>query len=554
MNSFVFYFKHQLVIVFLSGLSISLIILAVFLNKSLKTKPEPQNTLHNSRPNIIFILADDLGFSDIGSYGSEIETPNLDRLALNGIRFTQAYNQGVCFPTRASLLTGAYPHQVGMISGPRDIKGAITLGEMFQKAGYRTIWTGKHHGTQNPHDFGFDYAGLRDGCCNYFNPGDQRPGEGFPARKENQYPRKWIHNGILYAPFTPESRDFYATTAITNYALERLEKYKDEGKPFFLYLAHQAPHDPLQIWPEETEKYLGRYMEGYKAIRKARFQKQKDIGLLGESYQLSEAAHRDWISLSDQEKLVADSTMAVYAAMIDHLDREIGRVIDKIKELGVENNTLIFFASDNGAAHQVVTMEDSGPIGSITRWTSLGPDWANVANTPLRKSKVYSHEGGIRTPLIAYWPDGISNRGSIIDTPVHFIDMMPTFAELAGVDVPRTYDEAGADPELYHNMEPLAPVSGISIAPLLQGNDIIRPNPLFWQLRRGKALRQDDWKIVTWNYDDPHTDKWELYNFRDDPVEMNDLSENEPEILKKLVRLHDQWMSEVDPVSDEIDF
>jgi arylsulfatase A-like enzyme len=545
--------KHQVVVTILIGVTVTLIVFAALLNKSLKIKTESQNSLSSSRPNIIFILADDLGFSDIGSYGAEIATPNLDQLALNGIRFTQAYNHGVCFPTRAALLTGAYPHQVGMVSGPRDIKGAITLGEMFKNAGYRTIWVGKHHGTQDPHDFGFDYAGLRDGCCNYFNPGDQRPGEGIPARKEHQYPRKWIHDGVLYAPFTPESPDFYVTTAITDYALERLDRYKDDGKPFFLYLAHLAPHDPLQIWPDEMEKYLGRYMEGYEAIRKARFQKQKDIGLLGDNYKLSEATHRDWDSLSEDEKLVADSTMAVYAAMIDYLDREIGRILDKIKELGVEKNTLIFFASDNGAAHQVVTMEDSGPIGSLTRWTSLGPDWANVANTPLRKSKVYSHEGGIRTPLIAYWPDGITGRGSIIETPVHFIDMMPTFAELAGADIPLTYEEAGADPELYHKIEPLAPISGVSIVPLLQGNELTRPNPLYWQLRRGKALRWGDWKIVTWNYDDPHIENWELYNFRDDPVEMFDLSDQKPVKLKELVDMHNQWMSEVEPVSDEVD-
>lgn len=507
--------------------------------------------LENSRPNIVFILADDLGYSDIGSYGSEIDTPNLDRLAENGIRFTQAYNHAVCYPTRAALLTGAYAHQVDMMSGPGDIKGAITLGEMFQKAGYTTLWTGKHHGTQDPHDFGFDYAGLRDGCCNYFNPGDQRPGEGMPARKAWAYPRNWIYEGELYAPFTPEDRDFYATTVITDYALERLEEYKDEEQPFFLYLAHQAPHDPLQIWPEDMEKYLGRYMEGYEAIRKARFQRQKENGLLGDRYELSQPTYRDWDTLSEEEKLVADSTMAVYAAMIDKLDREIGRVIDKIRDIGEEENTLIFFASDNGAAHQVVTMEDSGPIGSMTRWTSLGPDWANVANTPLRKSKVYSHEGGIRTPLIAYWPAGIKNKGRTTDTPVHFIDMMPTFAELAGIEIPRSYEEAGADPDVYHN-EPLAPIEGISILPILEGNDndIERQEPLYWQLNRGKALRDGDWKIVTWNYDDPSTDNWELYNFRNDPTEMYDLSEERPEVLRRLVEKHDQWMLDVSSMTN----
>ncbi|MEX2639070.1 MAG: arylsulfatase [Balneolales bacterium] len=510
------------------------------------TRPQPlKEALSNSRPNIIFILADDLGFSDIGSYGSEIETPNLDRLAENGIRFTQAYNHAVCFPTRAALLTGAYPHQVGMINGPERIQGAVTIGNMFKTAGYRTLWSGKHHGTQNPVEMGFDrYSGLRDGCCNYFNPGDQRPGEGKPARKEGNYPRNWIVEGELISPYTPEDRDFFVTNSITNNALQWLEEYKDDEQPFFLYLAHQAPHDPLQTWPEETDKYLGKYLDGYKEIREARFQRQKESGLLGNQYELSEATHRDWDTLTEAEKLTADSTMAVYAAMIDKLDRNIGQIISKVQEIGKEENTLILFASDNGAAHQVVEMEDSGPIGSITRWTSLGPDWANVANTPLRKSKVYSHEGGIRTPMIAHWPAGITNKGKISETPVHFIDFMPTFAELAGVKVPKTYEEAGADPDVYNN-EPLVSGQGISILPAFEGNDPERQKPLFWQLRRGKALREGDWKIVTWNYNSPSAEAWELYNIREDPTEIYDLSESHSDVLEQLVDKHNQWMLEV---------
>ncbi|SMO80985.1 arylsulfatase [Fodinibius sediminis] len=499
----------------------------------------------SAQPNIVFILADDLGYSDIGAYGSEIDTPNLDRLAEHGIRFSQAYNHAVCYPTRAAFLTGAYPQQVDMMEGPENITGAFTVGDMLKKAGYRTLWAGKHHGTQSPLDMGFDrYYGLRDGCSNYFNPGDRRPGEEKPARKESMYPRKWIIEGELCAPFTPEDSDFYVTTAITDRVVQWLEEYRKEEKPFFLYLAHQAPHDPLQAWPEDIEKYLGTYMEGYAATRRARFEKQKKTGLLGDRYELSEATHRDWRSLSETEKLVEDSTMAVYAAMIDRLDREIGRVLDKIKAMGEEENTLILFASDNGGAHQVVTMKDSGPIGSISRWTSLGPDWANVANTPLRKSKVYSHEGGIRTPLIAYWPAGIEDGGRVVRTPVHVIDFLPTFAELAGIKIPESYEEAGADPKVYNN-EPLVPVQGVSITPLLKGNELERGEPLFQQLRRGKALRADNWKIVSWRAENEDKGDWELYNMREDPTETNDLSKERPEVLGDLVEKYERWMEEV---------
>lgn len=507
--------------------------------------PKNNDKVAGSRPNVVFILADDLGYSDIGAYGSEIETPNLDRLAEQGIRFSQAYNHAVCYPTRAAFLTGRYPQQVDMMEGPEEIKGAITVGDMFKMAGYRTLWAGKHHGTQNPLDMGFDrYYGLRDGCSNYFNPGDQRPGEAKPARKESMYPRKWIIDGQVCAPFTPEDSDFYVTTAITDRVVGWLEEYKKEDKPFFLYLAHQAPHDPLQAWPEDIEEYLGTYLEGYGTIRRARFKRQKESGLLGDRYELSEATHNDWESLSKTEKLVADSTMAVYAAMIDKLDREVGRVLDKIRAMGEEKNTLILFASDNGGAHQVVTMEDSGPIGSISRWTSLGPDWANVANTPLRKSKVYSHEGGIRTPLIAYWPNGIKGAGRVSRTPVHFIDFMPTFAELAGVDVPDTYEEAGANAEVYNN-EPLVPVQGESVTPVFKGEELKREQPLYQQLRRGRALREGDWKIVSLRDEHEDQGEWELYNMREDPSETNDLSEQRPTVLNDLVEKYNQWIEEV---------
>jgi arylsulfatase len=483
-----------------------------------------KKTSGHSPPNVVLILADDLGYSDLGCYGSEISTPNLDKLARQGIRFTQVYNTSKCHPSRACLLTGAYAQQVGMGTRAGEITGGITLGEMLKMAGYRTLWSGKHHGTENPVNRGFDrYYGLRDGGCNHFNPGMQRPGEGDPARKNSK--RAWCFDEQLLRPYTPEEYDFYTTDYFTNYALEFLEQYRDDEQPFFLYLAYTAPHDPMQAWPEDIGKYQGKYMTGYEQVRVDRFRRQKEKGLLGEKYRLPVAQHREWNSLTEEEKLTEDSTMAVYAAMIDRLDQNIGKVINKIRQLGKEENTLVLFASDNGASNVVVTLKYSGPIGTITRWKSLGPDWANVSNTPLRYYKNYSYEGGIRTPLIAYWPAGIKKEGIIDDTPLHFIDILPTLAELAGVSYPTTY-----------NGDSLVPVQGISFAPLLRGERIQREAPLYFQWQNGRALRQDDWKIVAWK-DGP----WELYHLKDDPTEMYDLAGRYPGKRDSLSVLYEQW-------------
>ena len=503
-------------------------VILVLISVSCTTKSETTEKFSDdeNRPNIIMILADDLGYSDIGCFGSEISTPNLDKLAENGIRFTQVYNTSKCFPSRASLLTGSYAHQVGMGSKHEKIENALTLGEALKLGGYRTLWSGKHHGTENPVTRGFDrYYGLRDGACNHFNPGWQRPGEGKPARKRSD--RAWCIDDQLYEPYTPEYANFYTTDYFTNYALNWLEEYKDDQQPFFLYLSYTAPHDPLMAWPEDIAKYEGKYIEGYDAIRTKRFQKQKESGLLGNEYKLPEAQHENWESLSEDEKLIADRKMAVYAAMIDRLDQNIGRVIQKIKDLGEEENTLILFASDNGASAEVVTLPGSGEIGEMTRWTSLGPDWANVGNTPLRYYKNYSYEGGIRTPLIAYWPEGIGIEGSISTTPLHFIDFMPTFLELAGVEYPNQYDG-----------QPVVQPQGVSFVPALKGEPINRNKPLFWQWSKGKAIREGDWKLVSWD------GEWELYNLKDDPSETEDMSNSNPGKKKELVEKYNNWATE----------
>ncbi len=478
-------------------------------------------------PNIILILADDLGWSDIACYGSEVCTPNLDKLAEDGIRFTNFHNTSKCFPSRACLLTGLYAQQTGYARNyDHPLMNSVTLGEVLQQAGYRTLWSGKHHGSENPVTRGFDrYYGLKDGATNYFNPGKQRPGEGKPAQKRND--RQWCIDSIQYSPYTPEEKDFYTTDYFTNYALTWLEEYKEEDKPYFLYLSYNAPHDPLQAWQEDIEKYRGKYMSGYEEIRKARFARQIEMGLLDSTYKLNEPIYSSWQDYPDSVKSREDLKMAVYAAMIDRMDWNIGRILEKVKELGEEENTFILFMSDNGASAEVVNLPGSGPIGSMTRWTSLGPDWANVGNTPFRYYKNFSYEGGIRTPLIIKWPGHILNPGSFNTSPGHFIDIMATFVELTGVAYP---DSARGD-FVY-------PLEGQSLLSALNGDEIVRESPLFWQWQQGSAMLYENWKIVKHGPDVP----WDLYNLSADPTEYNNVASVYPQVIEELDSIYNDWL------------
>ncbi len=482
------------------------------------TKEQP------TRPNIVLILADDLGWSDIGCFGSEVQTPTLDRMAKNGLRFTQVYNTSKCFPSRACLLTGQYAQRTGYHRKfDQPMKGALTLGEVLKQAGYTTLWSGKHHSRENPVTRGFDhYSGLFDGASNHFNPGKQREGEGKPAQKRNN--RMWSIEGEVHQPYTPPNSDFYTTDAFTDYALDWLDKYKDNENPFFLYLAYTAPHDPLMAWPEDIKKYEGKYEAGYEPIRAKRFERQKAMGLIGEDETLSVATARSWQELSEDQKQEESRKMTVYAAMIDRMDQNIARLQAKLRELKKEENTLFLFVSDNGASAEVVNIPGSGEIGEMTRWTSLGPDWANVSNTPLRFFKNYSHEGGIKTPMVAYWPKGISGKNKIVNTPLHFIDFLPTLADLAQVDYPDQYQG-----------ETLQPVDGKSFLPLLQGNEMQRTEPLFWQWAKGKAVREGDWKLVSFQGD------WELYNLKEDMTESENVAEKHPEVVSRLAGRYEMW-------------
>ena len=478
-----------------------------------------------NRPNIILILADDMGWSDLGCYGSEIATPNLDRLAKNGIRFTQFHNTSKCFPSRACLLTGLYAQQCGMAEKPESFKKSVTLGDVLRSAGYRTLASGKHHSVNNLYNQGFDrYFGLRDGCCNYFNPGKRRPGEGIPSQKKPN--RAWCIDDKVFTPYSPPEKDFYTTDYFTKYAIQYLDEYKDEEKPFFLYLAFTAPHDPLQAWPDDIKKYEDRYHKGWEVLRRERYQRQGTLGLIDDSMPLSEPTYYDWDALDDEQKKTEARKMAVYAAMIDRMDQNIGKLLVKLKELGKDKNTLILFASDNGASGEHATgASNSGEIGSMTRWTSLGKDWANASNTPFRYYKNFSYEGGICTPLIACWPDGIKNSGRISNYPGHFIDFMATFVDITGVKYPQT-----------HQGRSIIPYEGESFLPVFSNGEHQRQKPLFWQWSNGKAVLKGKWKLVA------DGRRWELFDMEKDKTETTNLSGKYPEVVSELKKLHSEWL------------
>lgn len=500
---------------------------------------------HAKKPNVLLILADDMGWSDLGCYGSTIETPHLDSLAGEGIRFTQFYNTAKSFPSRACLLTGLYAHQSGMNTAPEDFEAGVTIAQVLKKEGYRTLMAGKHHGTDNPVDFGFDrYYGLRDGACNFFNPGDQRQGEGPPAHKTWAYPRTWCIDDSVVAPYTPKQEDFYTTDYFTHYALDYLQEYEDETKPFFLYLSYTAPHAPLQAWPGDIKKYEGQFMKSYEAQRKARYKRQQEMGLIDERFPLSEGNHYAWDTLTKREKELEARRMAVYAAMIDRMDQNIGRVLDELRRQGELANTLILFASDNGASPAMLPEDldgfnataDSGEIGSMTHWGYQGWSLANVSNTPFRYFKSWAHHGGSCTPLIASWEKGIEGKNRISDFAGHFIDFMPTILEVTGASYPDSI-----------NGQPVPNMEGKSFAPVFK-EEYTPKRKLFWKYRGGRAVRHGHWRLVSdhkgpggWNIHKETTPGWRLYDLRTDITETKDVSARHPEVVDSLKTLYKAW-------------
>ncbi len=462
----------------------------------------------DERPNILLIMADDMGFSDIGCYGGEINTPNLDKLAEEGMRFTQFYNIAKSSPTRAELLTGLYHQQVNLSKSNNN----VTLAEVLKSAGYSTLMSGKWHLGNRPVARGFDrYFGFLSGAINFFTGEDYATGKNLMRLGRKPYD-------------VPD--DFYSTDAFTDYALQFLNE-RDEDKPFFLYLGHNAPHFPLQVPQEEIDKYRGRYSMGWDKLRQKRYQRMKKLGIIKPKWDLSE---RDpivppWEYLSQEEKAEEQLLMATYAAMIDRMDQQIGRLMDYLDQQGIADNTIVIFLSDNGACpydHNYRT--PSLMPGPAEAYRTYDSEWANVSNTPFRLYKKWVHEGGISTPLIVRWP-GVVEPGSITRKPAQLIDIMPTLLEAAGTSYPDTYKG--------HS---ILPMEGKSLMPLLKGNEYTPRQPMFWIYDGHRAVRKDQWKLVG-----ERGKPWELYNIQKDRTEMNDMAEEHPTLVQELETLYNRW-------------
>lgn len=501
-----------------------------------------------AKPNVIVILSDDVGYSDLGSFGGEIATPNLDALAAGGLRFTQFYNTARCCPTRASLLTGLYPHQAGVgymtDLAPYSTKAMInewyagdlrqdvaTLAEVMRSAGYATYAVGKWHVTKNiaedsprdnwPLQRGFDrYYGVLPGGSNYFTPAHlTRDNTRIKYDADPEYPVK----------------DYFLTDAFTDYATRFVREHaaKQPAKPFFMYLAYTAAHWPLQAKPADIAKYRGKYDQGYAPIRQARFERQKQLGIVDANTGLTEQVG-DWNSVARKDWEAR--RMEVYAAQVDEMDQGIGRLVAELKKNGQLENTLILYLQDNGACAEVIArnVKEKRPYregeelpmpGPENTFLSYGEAWANVSSTPFRYYKHYTHEGGVATPLIAHWPAGIKRRGELERQPGHLIDIMATLVDVAKADYPTQ-----------RNGRAVAPMEGRSLVPAFSGARIER-DAIFWEHEGNRALRIGDWKLVGKG---PAT-AWELYDLGRDVSEMHNLAAQEPDRVKSMAILWDQW-------------
>jgi arylsulfatase A-like enzyme len=529
-----------------------------------------------AKPNIIIIMSDDSGWSDLGCYGGEIQTPNLDRLAFNGVRFTQFYNTGRCCPTRAALLTGLYPHQAGIghMMDDRGLDGyrgdlndrCVTIAEALRPAGYSTYMIGKWHvtkkiapsGEAEKHNWplrrGFDrFYGTIHGAGSFYDP------------------NTLVRDDTFISPFAdPEYKPdtFYYTDAINDHAVRFVTEHarSTPDKPFFMYMAHTAPHWPMHALEEDIAKYKGAYDGGYDAVRAARVDKMKRLGLLPDAWQVAPQAGGAWSDVRDHE--FETRCMEVFAAMIDRLDQGIGRLVDALEKNGQLDNTLILFLQDNGGCAEPLgrrTEPPAGPRPDAPTLPPLPPDylqpdmipkqtrdgfpvrqgygilpgapdtyhaygeaWANVSNTPFREYKHWVHEGGISSPLIAHWPKGIpqSRKGALEHQPAHLIDLMATCVDLAGAAYPGE-----------RNGIPVTPLEGVSLAPAFSGAGIGRENPIFWEHEGNRAIRDGKWKLVAKGASNP----WELYDMDLDRTEMNDLAAAQPERVAAMTATWEAW-------------
>ena len=477
---------------------------------------------NRTRPNFILVMVDDMGYSDIGCYGGEVKTPNLDQLAKNGLRFTQFYNTAKCHTTRAELLTGNYAYSIG----DNNMEHGATFGEVLRPIGYRTLISGKWHQVPLPTTRGFDrYYGLADGCSNFFNPGiNARPGEGLPGRKRKSL-RRWAIEDKVIMGYTNPDKKFYHTDAFTSYAIDRLDEYRNEDKPFVLYLPYTAPHYPLHAWPEDIAKYRGKYKIGWDEIRKQRFKRMNEMGIIGPNHKLTPRASKAWDDLSDEQQDAEDLKMAVYAAMIDRVDQNLGRLFAKVKEMGEWENTLIMFLTDNGACPEQPNTTPDIPPGPVESYRTVSVGWANASNTPYRKFKSTDYEGGIRTPFIAHWP-GVIKPG-MTNQVGHIIDISATFRDITGAKYPKQIQDKKTKPPV-----------GKSLLPIFKGDERKPHKEIFWRFNRANAVRQGDLKVVRAGK------VWELYDLKADPTETNNLAKERPMKTAELSQMWEDWNEE----------
>ncbi len=531
------------------------IILVIFISACQNGKEEAKE-----RPNFMIIMVDDMGYSDPGCYGGEIETPNVDKLAENGLRFTQFYNSARCCPSRAAMLTGVYQHQAGLAQNGQSLtQNVVTIGEVLQQYGYQTGMTGKWHLSRTeqlpdkeeqllwlshrkdsgrfapletyPSNRGFDeHWGVIWGVVDFFDP------------------FSFVHNEKEIEE-VPD--DFYFTDFITDKSVELIDDFSKKDEPFFLYVAHAAPHWPLHALDEDIQKYEGRYDGGWDKLRKERYERQIEMelfdseitplaenesGIKWETYE-----HKEWEA----------NHMETHAAMVDRVDQGIGKIIQKLKQTGELDNTLILFLSDNGASyergyppgfdrpghkrngeeiHYILDPSDTFHPGPQETWAYLGRAWAGAVNAPFRYWKKESYEGGMCTPFIVHWPSGLKTKqGSFTRQVGHIMDIMPTFLELANAEYPEIYDG-----------NEITPFAGKSLVPVF--NNETRPphEILFWEHAGGKAAREGDWKIAALP-----RGEWELFDLSKDRTETTDLSEVYPEKQQELIRKWEEWYKNV---------
>jgi len=498
------------------------------------------------RPNIILIMADDMGYSDIGCYGGEIRTPNLDRLAAGGLRFTQFYNTARCCPTRASLMTGLYQHQtgVGHMMNDRGYDGyrgdlnnrCVTIAEVLKQAGYSTYMSGKWHVTKSvkpdgdkhnwPLQRGFDrFFGTIHGAGSFYDP--------YSLTRDNTQ----IH---------PDSDDFYYTNAISDNAVKFIREHT-ASNPFFMYVAYTAPHWPMHALPRDIAKYKGRYARGWDALRAQRHKRMIEMGIVEGKWKLTERDSRVPPWEQAENKQWHQRRMEVYAAMVDCLDQGIGRIVSELKagNAGSFENTLIFFLADNGGCAEEIlptwkglhfpeTTRDGRPVrqgndpsvmpGPEDTYQSYGIPWANASNTPFRLYKHWVHEGGIATPLIAHWPSNMKARGELCHQPGHLIDIMVTCIDVAGAKYPSRYKG-----------HKITPMEGKSLLPAFD-NKPIELQALYWEHEGNRAIRKGKWKLVS-----KYPGRWELYDLEADRTELNNLADKHPGLVRELAAMYNAW-------------